>query len=69
MTVAVNQNVSFTYESIDGEVKTVPNLRVDRVFTSNDGNRIVQGWLEATGEGRAYREDGISEVKVLNPGE
>jgi hypothetical protein len=65
MTVAVNQNVSFTYEKLDGEVKTVENLRVDRVFTSTDGNRIVQGWLEASGEGRAYREDRISDVTVV----
>lgn len=64
MTVAVNQNVSFTYEKLDGEVKAVENLRVDRVFTSTDGHRVVSGWLEATGEGRAYREDRISEVSV-----
>lgn len=65
MTVAVNENVSFTYEKLDGEVKTVENFKVDSVFTSSDGNRIVSGWLEATGEGRAYREDRISEVTVL----
>jgi hypothetical protein len=65
MTVAVNDNVTFTYEKIDGEVKTVENLHVDRVFTSSEGHRIVQGWLEATGEGRAYRQDGISNVVVL----
>ena len=65
MTVTANQNVSFTYEKLDGEVKTVDNFRVDRVFTSTEGNRVVQGWLEATGEGRAYREDRISELTVL----
>jgi hypothetical protein len=65
MTVSVNENVTFTYEKLDGEVKTVENLHVDRVFTSTDGNRIVQGWLATTGEGRAYREDRISGVVVL----
>jgi hypothetical protein len=65
MTVEVNQNVSFTYEKLDGEVKTIENLLVDRVFTSADGNRVVTGWLGTTGEGRAYREDRISEVEVL----
>lgn len=65
MTVAVNDNVTFTYEKLDGEVKTVENFYVDRVFTSKEGQRIVQGWLEPTGEGRAYRQDGMSDVTVL----
>lgn len=65
MTIAVNENVAFTYEKLDGEVKKVENLHVDRVFTSTEGHRIVQGWLGATGEGRAYRQDGIRDVVVL----
>lgn len=65
MTVSVNENVAFTYEKIDGEVKKVENFYVDRVFTSKDGRRIVQGWLEPTGEGRAYRQTGMSDVVVL----
>lgn len=65
MTVAVNDNVTFTYEKLDGEVKKVENFYVDRVFTSKEGQRIVQGWLEPTGEGRAYRQDSMSDVVVL----
>jgi hypothetical protein len=65
MTVPVKQNVSFTYEKLDGEVKTVEDFYVDSVFTSADGNRIVSGWLEANTKGRAYREDRMSNVTVL----
>lgn len=62
MTVVTHQNVSFTYEKLDGEVQKVENFYIDRVFTSADGNNIVQGWLEATGEGRAYRQDSMTAV-------
>lgn len=65
MAVTANRNISFTYESLEGEVKAVESLSVDRVFTSKAGDRIVQGWLTATDEGRSYREDRMTNVKEV----
>lgn len=66
MAVQVNDTVSFTYETLDGEVKHVDRLHVDRVFTSSEGNRIVQGWLDPDNiVARAYREANMTEVEQV----
>lgn len=63
MTIAANENISFTYKSLDGEVKDVESLHVHQIFTSKDGHRIVQGWKDkGEGEGRSYRADRMTNV-------
>lgn len=65
MPITANQNISFTYESLSGEVKEVESLYVHQVFTSKDGHSIVQGWKEqGEGAGRSYRAERMSNIAV-----
>ena len=62
--VREGMRISFTYKKLDGTMKTVDDFLVDRIYTSNDGQRIVQGW-RADGAGRSYRRYRMGNVKAV----
>lgn len=60
--------ISFLYQKLDGEMRTVNNFLVDNIYVSQKGYRIIQGYREDN-EGRSYRRGrmtNVVEVKTEN---
>lgn len=60
--------ISFLYQKLDGEMRTVNNFLVDNIYVSQKGHRIIQGYREDN-EGRSYRRGrmtNVVEVKTEN---
>lgn len=62
--VKPGMRISFFYEKLNGDTRTVNNFLVDNIYVSQRGHRIVQGYREDK-EGRSYRRYRMSNVKEV----
>jgi hypothetical protein len=59
--------ISFFYQKLNGETRTVNDFLVDNIYVSQRGHRIVQGYRDGD-EGRSYRRYRMTNVKELPTG-
>lgn len=59
--VKPGMRISFLYQKLNGDMRTVNNFLVDNIYVSQRGHRIVQGYREDN-EGRSYRRGRMTNV-------
>lgn len=62
--VKPGMRISFFYQKLNGDTRTVNNFLVDNIYVSQRGHRIVQGYREDK-EGRSYRRYRMTNVKEV----
>jgi hypothetical protein len=60
--------ISFFYQKLNGETRTVNSFLVDNIYVSQRGHRIVQGYRDDD-QGRSYRRYRMTNVKEIPAGE
>lgn len=62
--VKPGMRISFYYQKLNGETRTVNDFLVDNIYMSQMGHRIVQGYRDGN-VGRSYRRYRMTNVKEI----